>query len=43
MLLSIQDLRVSFRMGTEDGVMRRVQAVAAFIAEAVEHERSTFS
>ena len=27
MLLSIQDLRVSFRMGTEDGVMRRVQAV----------------
>ncbi len=27
MLLSIQDLRVAFRMGTEDGVMRRVQAV----------------
>ena len=27
MLLSIQDLRVSFRMGTEDGVMRCVQAV----------------
>jgi len=27
MLLSIQDLRVSFRMGTQDGVTRRVQAV----------------
>ncbi len=27
MLLSIQDLRVSFRMGTEGGVMQRAQAV----------------
>ncbi len=27
MLLSIRDLRVSFRMGTQDGVTRRVQAV----------------
>jgi peptide/nickel transport system ATP-binding protein len=27
MLLSIKDLRVSFRMGTADGVMQRVQAV----------------
>ncbi|MEO8311458.1 MAG: hypothetical protein ABI520_09825, partial [Caldimonas sp.] len=27
LLLSIADLRVSFRMGREDGVMRRVDAV----------------
>ena len=36
-LLSIADLRVSFRMGREDGVMRRVDAVKGVSFELPEN------